>query len=79
MIANLQDYFGPETIYLWLNFGVIPLWLALIFFPNSKISIIFITSISLPVIFAPHEYQHAGNTTVYYINETKSKTLCQWI
>ena len=52
MIANLQDYFGPETIYLWLNFGVIPLWLALIFFPNSKISIIFITSIFLPIVFS---------------------------
>lgn len=52
MIANLQSYFGPETIYLWLNFGVLPLWLALIFFPNSRISTIFISSVFLPTVFS---------------------------
>ena len=52
MLANLHNYFGPETIYLWLNFGVLPLWLALVFFPNSRISLIFISSIFLPIIFS---------------------------
>ena len=52
MLANLQNYFGPETIYLWLNFGVLPLWLGLIFFPNSRINHIFVSSIFLPVIFS---------------------------
>ena len=52
MIANLQDYFGPENIYLWLNFGILPLWVSLIFVPNSKISLIFISSIFLPIIFS---------------------------
>ena len=52
MFTNLHNYFGPETIYLWLNFGVLPLWLALVFFPNSRISLIFISSIFLPIIFS---------------------------
>ena len=52
MFASLQNYFGPETIYLWLSFGVLPLWLTLIFLPNSKISLIFISSIFLPIIFS---------------------------
>ena len=51
MLINLQNYFGPEVIYLWLSFGVLPFWLTLIFLPNSKISLIFISSIFLPIIF----------------------------
>lgn len=52
MITDLQNYFGPEIIYLWLNFGVLPLWLGIIFFPNSRISLFFISSIFLPIIFS---------------------------
>ena len=52
MLISLQNYFGPETIYLWLSFGVLPFWLTLIFFPNSRVSVIFISSISLPIIFS---------------------------
>jgi len=52
MLINLQNYFGPEIIYLWLSFGVLPLWLTLIFFPNSRFSVIFISSIFLPIIFS---------------------------
>ena len=32
-------------IYLWLNIGVIPFWFILIFFPNSRICNIFVSSI----------------------------------
>ena len=52
MFINLQNYFGPEIIYLWLSFGVLPFWLTLIFFPNSRINLIFISSIFLPIIFS---------------------------
>ena len=52
MFINLQNYFGPEIIYLWLSFGVLPFWLTLIFLPNSKVSLIFISSIFLPIIFS---------------------------
>ena len=52
MLINLQNYFGPETIYLWLTFGVLPFWLTLIFVPNSRVSQVFISSIFLPIIFS---------------------------
>ena len=51
MLTQIYTYFTIETIYLWLNFGVIPIWLVLIFFPNSKLNKIFLTSIFLPLIF----------------------------
>ena len=52
MFINLQNYFGPEVIYLWLSYGVLPLWLTLIFLPNSKVSQILISSIFLPIVFS---------------------------
>ena len=52
MLINLQNYFGPEIIYLWLSFGVLPFWAILIFFPTSRASLIFISSIFLPIIFS---------------------------
>ena len=52
MLTNLQNYFGPEIIYLWLSFGVLPFWLTLIFLPNSRVSLVFISSIFLPIIFS---------------------------
>ena len=52
MLINLQNYFGPEIIYLWLSYGVLPFWLTLMFFPSSRVNQIFITSIFLPVIFS---------------------------
>ena len=52
MLVDLENYFGPEIIYLWLSFGVLPLWITLIFFPNSRLSLIFISSIFLPIIFS---------------------------
>ena len=51
MLTEIYTYFTIETIYLWVNYGVIPIWLVLIFFPNSKLNKIFLTSIFLPLIF----------------------------
>ena len=51
MLTEIYTYFTMETIYLWVNYGVIPIWLVLIFFPNSKLNKIFLTSIFLPLIF----------------------------
>ena len=39
-------------IYLWLNFGVLPFWFILIFFPQSRICKIFTTSIFPIIIFS---------------------------
>ena len=52
MIEQIYTYFSTETIYLWLNFGVLPFWLILLFFPQSKICKIFITSIFPIIIFS---------------------------
>ena len=45
MIEQVAIFFSIEMIYLWLNIGVIPFWFILIFFPQSKVCGIFITSI----------------------------------
>ena len=45
MIEQIYTFFTVEMIYLWLNLGILPFWLILIFFPQSQISKVFITSI----------------------------------
>tara|TARA_Y100001935_G_C17097350_1_gene404222 strand:+ start:65 stop:538 length:474 start_codon:yes stop_codon:yes gene_type:complete len=45
MLEQISTYFSFEIVYLWLNIGVIPFWLMLIFFPNSKLGTIFVSSI----------------------------------
>ena len=52
MLLQFQNYLTFENIYLWANFGVLPLWIILIFMPNSKIAQIFVNSIILPLILA---------------------------
>ncbi len=42
---QISTYFTIEMIYLWTNLGVIPIWISLIFFPNSNISRFFCLSI----------------------------------
>ncbi len=37
MIEQISAFFSTEMIYLWLNLGVIPFWIILIFFPQSKL------------------------------------------
>ena len=45
MIEQITVFFTIEMIYFWLSFGVIPFWFILIFFPQSKICGLFVTSI----------------------------------
>ncbi len=45
MIEQISDFFSMEMIYLWLNIGVLPFWIILIFFPQSNICRYFVTSI----------------------------------
>ena len=45
MLEQISTYFTFEIVYLWLIIGVIPFWLMLIFFPNSKLGSIFVSSI----------------------------------
>jgi len=45
MIDQIYTFFSTEMIYLWLNFGVLPFWFMLLFFPQTKICRIFVTSV----------------------------------
>mgnify|MGYP001227809303 CR=1 FL=1 len=45
MIEHIFNYFTIEMLYYWVNLGVLPLWLTLIFFPRSYLCRYFITSI----------------------------------
>ena len=49
MIEQIGIFFSIEMIYLWLNIGIIPFWIILIFFPQSKICGLFVTSI-VPIV-----------------------------
>ena len=45
MIEQIAAFFTIEMIYLWLNIGVLPFWFVLIFFPQSKVCSLLVTSI----------------------------------
>ena len=45
MIEQIYNYFTVEILYFWVNFGVLPFWLVLIFFPQSHLCRYFVTSI----------------------------------
>ena len=45
MIDKIYIFFSIEMIYLWLNFGVLPFWFMLLFFPQTKLCKIFVTSV----------------------------------
>ena len=45
MIEQIYNYFSIEMLYLWINLGVLPFWLIIIFFPQSQICKYLATSI----------------------------------
>ena len=45
MIEQIYTYFTIEMLYYWVNLGVLPFWLILIFFPQSNLCKYFVTSI----------------------------------
>jgi hypothetical protein len=58
MIEQIFVFFTIETLYLWVNLGVLPFWLILIFFPSSKLSKYFVTSI-FPILLLGGSYVFA--------------------
>ena len=84
MIEQIYAFFTIEMIYLWLNLGVLPFWIILIFFPRSKISKFFVISIFPFVIlgtiyiyliydFFVSGYNFLGNFNLYLgLNELRS-------
>lgn len=45
MIEQIYNYFTLDIMYLWVNIGVLPFWLMIIFFPQSQICRYLATSI----------------------------------
>ena len=52
MIDQIYIFFSIEMIYMWLNLGVLPFWFMLLFFPQTKICRIFVTSVFPLIILA---------------------------
>ena len=55
MIEQIYNYFTIEILYYWVNFGVLPFWLILIFFPQSNLCRYFVTSI-FPILLLSGAY-----------------------
>ena len=52
MFEQLSNFFTIEMIYLWINIGIIPFWIILIFFPQSRLCNYLIISIFPYLIFS---------------------------
>tara|TARA_B100000427_G_scaffold317271_1_gene313207 strand:- start:496 stop:969 length:474 start_codon:yes stop_codon:yes gene_type:complete len=77
MIEQIAAFFTIEMIYLWINIGIVPFWLILLFFPQSKICGLFVTSI-FPILilgslylyliyfFSFSGYDFSENFTLYF-------------
>ena len=55
MLEQIYNFFNNEMLYLWINLGVIPFWLLLIFLPQSYLSRYLATSI-FPVLLLSSTY-----------------------
>ena len=55
MIEQIYNYFTIEILYYWVNFGVLPFCLILIFFPQSNLCRYFVTSI-FPILLLSGAY-----------------------
>ena len=55
MIEQIYNYFDIETLYYWVNFGALPFWLMLLFFPQSSFCKYFVTSI-FPILILSGTY-----------------------
>ena len=61
MAEQISTFFTIDMIYLWLNIGVIPFWFILMFFPNSKVCGVFVSSI-FPIFLLSSVYLYL----IYY-------------
>ena len=55
MIEQIFNYFTIEMLYYWINFGVLPFWVVLIFFPHSNLCRYFVSSI-FPILILSGVY-----------------------
>ena len=55
MIEQIYNYFTIDMLYMWVNIGVLPFWLLIVFFPQSNLSKYVATSI-LPIFLLTGAY-----------------------
>ena len=55
MIEEIYNFFTIETLYYWVNLGVLPFWIILIFFPKSNLCRYLVTSI-FPILLLSGAY-----------------------
>ena len=84
MIEEIYNFFSNDMFYLWINIGVLPFWLLIIFFPQSHLCKYLATSIfpifllSVAYIFILYQayigsFDFIGNFNLYlglsYVSE----------
>ena len=55
MIEEIYNFFTIETLYYWVNLGVLPFWIILILFPKSNLCRYLVTSI-FPILLLSGAY-----------------------
>ena len=55
MIEEIYNFFTIETLYYWVNLGILPFWIILIIFPKSNICRYLVTSI-FPILLLSGTY-----------------------
>ncbi len=55
MIEQIYNFFTTEMLFYWVNLGVLPFWLVLIFFPHSHLCKYLVTSI-FPILILSGTY-----------------------
>ena len=76
MIEQIYSYFTIDTLYMWVNLGVLPFWFILVFFPQSHLCKYFVASIFPTLILSgcyifvlyksyQLDYDFLGNFTLY--------------
>tara|TARA_S200000501_G_C20563299_1_gene629750 strand:- start:2 stop:499 length:498 start_codon:yes stop_codon:yes gene_type:complete len=52
MAETIKDFFTIEIIYQFVNIGVVPFWLMLIFLPASKFTNLLVNNLFMPTVLA---------------------------
>ena len=52
MLENIEILLTVENIYLIINWGIIPFWLMLIFFPNLSVTNFLVNSVIVPLLLS---------------------------
>jgi len=52
MLENIEILLTVENIYLIINWGIIPFWLMLIFFPNLSVTNFLVSSVIVPLLLS---------------------------